>query len=81
MTVAYDPRHQTWDSWASLMCEAYATQNLSIPDGEENWKGWAAGFVGIDLFAKDAMPDPYNFDDWQEWAVSVVNTLSPSSGV
>lgn len=78
MSTFYDPRYQTWDSWASLMCEAYASQNLEIPNGEENWKGWAAGFVGIDLFAKDGMPNPYQYGDWQEWATAVVNTLSTS---
>lgn len=79
MAVVYDPRYQTWDGWASLMCEAYAGQQLSIPTGEKEWKDWAAGFVGIDLFAKDAMPNPYDFVEWQDWAVAVVNTLSPSS--
>lgn len=78
MSVFYDPRYQTWDDWAALMCEAYGSQNLEIPNGEENWKGWAAGFVGIDLFAKDGMPNPYGYDDWQEWAMAVVNTLSTS---
>ena len=78
MSVFYDPRYQTWDDWAALMCEAYASQNLEIPNGEENWKGWAAGFVGIDLFAKDGMPNPYGYDDWQEWAMAVANTLSTS---
>ncbi len=80
MSVVYDPRYQTWDSWASLMCEAYATQQLAIPDGEENWKGWAAGFKGIDLFANDAVPDPYEFDDWRSWVLAVVNQVSTSTG-
>jgi hypothetical protein len=60
------------------MCEAYAAQNLEIPNGEDNWKGWAAGFVGIDLFARVGMPNPYQYDDWQEWAMAVTNTLSTS---
>lgn len=79
MAVFYDPRYHSWDSWASLMCEAYAGQQLEIPKSEDDWKNWAAGFSGIDLFAKDAIPNPYEFSDWQDWAVAVVNTLSPSS--
>lgn len=78
MAIIFDPRHQTWDHWAALMCESYATQNLEIPSGEENWKNWAAGFVGIDLFVRDAMPDPYHYNDWQSWVMAVNNTLSPS---
>jgi len=78
MALVYDPRYQTWDSWAALMCEAYGSQNLEIPSGEDNWKGWAAGFSGIDLFTRDGIPSPYQYDDWQEWAMAVVNTLSAS---
>lgn len=78
MSVVYDPRYFTWDDWASLMCETYAAQNLEIPNGEGNWQGWAAGFSGIDLFAKAGIPNPYQFGDWRDWASSVVNTLSVS---
>ena len=74
--VVYDPRYMDWDHWASLMVEAYGAQNLEIPSGEENWKGWAVGFRGIDLFSRDGVPDPYQFDDWREWAVAVVNTVT-----
>ena len=50
--VVYDPRFHTWDSWASLMCEAYAGQALQIPGSEDNWKAWAVGIKAIDIFAK-----------------------------
>jgi hypothetical protein len=30
--LAYDPRYHTFESWASLMCEQYAAQQLAIPD-------------------------------------------------
>ena len=76
MSTAYDPRAHTWNSWAALMCEAYGAQNLEIPSSEDEWKGWASGFSGIDLFTKDGVPNPYAFDDWREWAYAVMNTLS-----
>jgi hypothetical protein len=79
MAVVYDPRYQTWDAWASLMVEAYAAQQLEIPSDESKWQEWAAGFRGIDLFAKDAVPDPYTFGKWQDWATAVVNTVSAST--
>jgi hypothetical protein len=78
MAIIYDPRFQTWDDWAALMCEQYGAQNLEIPSGEENWKNWAIGFIGIDLFSRDGMPNPYHFDDWHTWVMAVNNTLSPS---
>jgi len=55
----YDPRYHTFDSWASLMCEQYAAQQLSIPDANTDWKAWGAGLKAIDVFANEGIPDPY----------------------
>ena len=76
--VVYEPRYPTWDAWASLMVEAYGTQQLGIPTDESEWKEWAAGFRGIDLFSNDAVPSADGFDDWRDWVFAVVNAVSPS---
>ena len=77
LPLIYDPRYHTWESWASLMVEAYAAQQLSIPTDEAHWKEWAAGLRGIDIFINDAAPTPYEFDNWQDWAAALVNTVHP----
>ena len=79
LAVVYDPRHHTFDSWACLMVEAYGGQQLEIPSGEDNWKAWAAGLKGIDLFANEGVPGPYFFDNWQDWAEAVVNAVNQRS--
>lgn len=76
LAIVYDPRFHDFDSWAALMCEAYGGQNLEIPNGEEGWKGWAAGLRGIDIFANEAIPDPYIFENWQDWAQAVVGAVN-----
>jgi hypothetical protein len=58
------------------MCEAYADQLLGYPSGEETWKDWAAGFYGTDVFSRDGVPDPYQFDNWQDWASALVNVVT-----
>ena len=60
------------------MCELYATQQLSVPDATTNWKDWGAGLKAIDVFTNEAIPGPYQFDDWQEWAEALVNAVNPS---
>jgi hypothetical protein len=80
VALVYDPRFHTWDSWASLMCELYASQQLEIPSVEENWQQWAAGFKGIDLLANEAVPDPYAYGLWYDWAEAVVNAVNPTVG-
>lgn len=74
--VVYDPRNLTWDQWASLMCEAYAGQQLEVPGKEEDWQSWANGFHGIGLFNSDAVPSAYAFNRWQDWASAVVGAVA-----
>lgn len=56
------------------MVEAYAGQQLSIPDGD--WKTWAASLKAIDVFSNEAIPGPYVFDNWQDWAAALVNAIN-----
>ena len=76
IALVYDPRYHTFESWASLMCEAYATQQLAIPNATTNWQAWAAGLKAIDIFNNQAVPGPYVFDNWQDWASAVVNAMN-----
>ena len=78
MSVAliYDPRFHTFESWACLMCELYASNQLQVPILDMDWKSWAAGLKAIDIFANEAIPEPYQFDDWQEWAAAVVGAVN-----
>jgi hypothetical protein len=77
LPLVYDPRYHTFDSWASVMCEAYGANQLEIPGPTTEWKGWAVGLLGIGLFNNMATPDPYSFDDWSEWASALVNVFNP----
>jgi len=78
MTVqlVYDPRYHSFESWAALMVEAYAAQQLQVPMTDTDWKSWGARLKAIDIFANEGIPEPYLFDDWQEWASALVNAVN-----
>jgi len=76
LALVYDPRGHTFDSWASLMVEAYAAQQLEIPNERTDWKLWGQGLLAIDIFTNEAIPNPVLFDDWQLWAQSLVNAVN-----
>jgi hypothetical protein len=76
--LVYDPRFHTFESWASLMVELYAAQQLSVPSSDTDWKAWGSGLLAIDVFTNEAAPNPNQFDDWQEWAEALVATVNPS---
>jgi hypothetical protein len=81
LAVVYDPRFHTFESWASLMCEAYAGQQLVIPDSQTDWKQWAAGLKAIDVFVNEGIPGPYIYNNWWEWAAALVGAVNqPTEG-
>jgi hypothetical protein len=59
------------------MVEAYAAQQLQIPTPDLEWKSWAAGLLAIDVFVNEAIPDPYQYEEWQDWASAVVGAVNP----
>jgi hypothetical protein len=73
----YDPRYHTFESWASLMCEQYGTQNLEIPNKNTDWREWGDGLSAIDVFSNEAIPRTDQYEDWQDWAEAMVNAVNP----
>ena len=76
--IFYDPRGHTFVSWASLICELYAAQNINIPTNETDWKTWADGLKGIDVFANEGVPDSRGFLDWRDWADAMIGAVNAS---
>lgn len=74
----YDPRYHTFESWASLMCEIYAAQQLEIPTQFTDWKIWGNGLRAIDVFANEAIPMTESFENWFDWAEALSNAVNPS---
>lgn len=35
----------------------------------DDWQTWAAGLLSFNKFARLAIPNPYQFSDWKEWAM------------
>lgn len=78
VALVYDPRGHTFDSWASLMCELYAAQQLEIPSPQTDWHKWGNGIRAIDVFGNEAIPMTDAFNNWQDWAQELVNAVNPS---
>lgn len=75
--LVYDPRYHTFDSWASLMAEQYAANQLEIPNPYTDWKLWGNGLKAIDVFTNEAIPSTDNYDDWQDWAQALLGAINP----
>ena len=75
--LVYDPRFHTFESWASLMVEQYAANQLSIPTPQTDWKEWGDGLKAIDVFTNEAIPGTSEFDDWFDWASALLAAVNP----
>lgn len=75
--LVYDPRFHTFESWASLMVEQYAAQQLAIPTEDTDWREWGQGLKAIDVFANEGIPVTEDFEDWFEWAAALLAAVNP----
>jgi len=75
--LLYDPRFHTFDSWASLMCEQYAANQLEIPTAQTDWRMWGNGLKSIDIFTNEAIASPDDFENWDEWAEALLAAINP----
>ena len=78
-SLIYDPRYHTFESWASLMVELYAAQQLAIPDALTDWKKWGEGLGAIDVFSNEAIPRTDQFDNWFDWAEALMAAVNPAT--
>lgn len=76
MTVFYDPRYMPWEQWTALLVEEYAAQQLTYPVPEDRWQEFALGIMSISRFNNDAVPAPYGFERWQDWAFAFNNAVN-----
>lgn len=73
----YDPRFHTFESWACLMVELYAEQQLEIPTKRTDWKQWGNGLLSIGFFSNEAVPNPDQFSNWYDWAAALMGAINP----
>lgn len=71
-----DPRNMTLRDWAdSVILSVEVAWTFGRLDNEAEWQDWAVGFVRANTYSARTLPDPYQFDDWREWAMRVYPML------
>lgn len=63
-----DPRGLTLKAWADAVVLAVGdVWSFGRLDDEARWQDWAVGLARA--FSPQAVPDPYEFSDWRDWAM------------
>jgi hypothetical protein len=75
-----DPRGMAWQDWASSVVLVVGDAwSFGAPPSEDGWRDFAVGFVRAPTFAQRVPPDPYQFDNWREWAMRMYPILEGTS--
>ncbi len=65
-----DPRGMSLRDWAdSVILAVGDAWSFGVLQDDAGWQDWAVGFVRASNFTQRVVPDPYQFDDWREWAM------------
>jgi hypothetical protein len=61
------PETMTWENWNDELVIYYGQKNIVISP-EETWKDAAMNIVQSQTFSRYPVPNPDNYDTWQDWA-------------
>ena len=65
-----NPLGMTLRNWADAVVLSQSDAwSLGRLDDEARWQDWAIGLLRSSHFTQQAVPDPYQFSDWREWAM------------
>ena len=65
-----DPRGMTLRDWCdSVVLDRSDAWSFPVLKDEAGWQDWAVSFLRAARPSRQAPPDPYQFDDWREWAM------------
>lgn len=64
-----DPRYMDAVEWADAMVpNLEKLGNIGRLDDADKWREWASQLLNLPKLAGSIVPDPYQFDDWRDWA-------------
>lgn len=61
------PDYMSWDDWNGNLAIYYGAENI-VFSTEEDWKTTAAATAGMVAFSQFPVPNPEEFENWQDWA-------------
>tara|TARA_R110000868_G_scaffold335841_3_gene596726 strand:- start:291 stop:533 length:243 start_codon:yes stop_codon:yes gene_type:complete len=73
--IEFLPDYSTWDDWNGQLVHYYGEQQFPILP-EEQWREVAKAVTVNPVFDKFSIPDPENFINWQDWALSLIQNVN-----
>jgi len=74
----FSPEFSTWEDWNGNFIIWYGEENIP-QEPEDNWLAVARHIVSITTFLAYPLPNPDNFENWQDWAKQVSLSINGPS--
>jgi len=63
------PAHMQLRDWAdAIILSVVDAWSYGRLDNEDDWQAWGTTFIRADKFVQLNPPDPYEYDNWRDWA-------------
>lgn len=69
--IEFLPDYNTWEDWNGQLVHYFGEQSFSVLP-EEQWREVAQSVAVNPVFDKYSVPDPAAFENWQDWALSLI---------
>jgi len=73
------PEFISLQDWAASLIIDFPDENIPFLSDEKNWKEWGSYLIYLDSFQENEAPDPFNYNDWRDWARQVYFTMNNNS--
>ena len=74
--VIPDPRNMEFEVWSTWTAFLTGTVNVAPMVDEETWQLWAERFINATKLRKYNMPNPYQYQDWHDWAFQMMLSVN-----
>ena len=71
----YVPQHISWEDWNGALIHYFSEEPIAY-NKETHWKLTAKSVEGLATFANYPVPDPDEYDHWQDWALQFTEIIN-----
>lgn len=75
-----NPQDMELKDWADAVTLAIANYPESWGLGDEGWQRWGTHFFSDPFFSRYDPPNPYQYDNWREWALKLSESMAAAPG-
>lgn len=74
--IEFSPEGSTWADWNGNFLHYFGEEPIPYYVDEKMWKEVAQSITQLATFNNYALPDPDEFENWQDWANELITVVN-----